>query len=556
MSPSITTRSALARASRRLAGAARALLIIACAGVVLALVQGCRRETRVERGIREQILHRGMGPEPAYLDPHLATGTNDYTVLSALFEGLVAEHPVDLRPVPGVAESWDVSPDGLVYTFHLRANARWSNGDPVTAQDFVDSWRRALTASLAADNATLLYVLQGAEAFHKGQQPDFTHVGVAAPDARTLRVTLEHPAAYFLSLLQHWIWWPVHLPTVRAHGGVADRGNRWTAPESWVGNGPFVLREWRAGQRLVVEKSPTYWDAPQVRLQGIHFHVTDDVNAEERAFRAGQLHLTEAIPVSKIDSYRERRASPLRIDPYLGTYFYRINVRQPFLNVPLVRRALSLAVDRVAIVEKILRGGQKPATAFTPPGTDGYEPPEAVVTDLPAARELLAQAGYPEGRGAPKIELLFNTSENHRVIAEAIQAMWSHGLGLQVDLVNMENKSVLDARRTGSYQVLRSNWIGDYADPLSFLSVWRSDSGNNYTGWSNSAYDQGLFEASRTTDPAARRATLRKAEELLLAEAPLIPIFFYTHAFLLHPAVRGWHPTLLDHHPYKHVWLE
>lgn len=522
-----------------------------------ALSSGCtKRKTNVEIGNHAQILHRGLGPDLADLDPHLGSTAGDYTVLSALFEGLVAEDPVDLHPVPGVAERWDISPDGLAYTFFLRPNAKWSNGQPVTAQDFLDSWRRALTPALAADYANLLYIVQGAEAFHKGSLADFAQTGFSAPDAHTLRIELEYPAANFLSILQHWVWWPVPIATIAHHGPIDQRGNPWARPDSFVGNGPFTLKERQPGQRIVVEKSATYWDAAQVRLQGIVFYPIDDVNAEERAFRTGQLHLTDAAPVSKIDRYRSENPEWLRIDPYLGTYFYRINVGRPFLNERKVRQALAAAVDRRALVEKIVRGGQLPAYSFTPPGTAGYTPPEIPTNDFDTARALLAEAGYPNGHGAPPIELLYNTSENHRAIAEAVQEMWRRELGLEIQLVNMENKSVLESRRTGSFQLLRSSWIGDYADPASFLSIWTSDSGNNYTGWANGDYDRLLYAAARATDPSTRHRLFHDAETILLQELPFIPLYTYTHVFLIQPSVKGWHPTLLDHHPYKAVFLE
>ncbi|MBS0664048.1 MAG: peptide ABC transporter substrate-binding protein [Verrucomicrobia bacterium] len=523
---------------------------------LVVLAAGCaRREQPVDRGIREQVLHRGIGHDLASLDPQLATQASDYSVLSALLEGLVAEDPVDLHPVPGVAERWEVSPDQLTYTFTLRANARWSNGDPVTAADFVRSWQRVLNPALGADNANLLYVIQGAEAFHQGQAP-FSQVGLAAPDARTLRVTLEHPAPYFLSLLNHPVWFPVHLPTIERFGSVTARDNPWSRPGNFVGNGPFNLVSWHAGQEIVVAKSATYWDAAAVRLNGIHFHTIDSVDAEERAFRAGQLHLTESLPPDKVATYRRTAPQFLRIDPLLGTYFYRLNVTKPFLNDVRVRRALALAVDREAIVTKILHGGQQPARAFTPPGTAGYVAQTALPCDFAGARRLLAEAGFPGGRGLPPFELLFNTSETHRVIAEAIQEMWHRELGVDVRLVNQELKSTLEARRLGHFEILRSVWTGDYVDPSSFLDIWRSDSGNNYTGWSSPRYDSLLFEAERTTDPARRETLFQEAEALLLEDAPLIPIYHYTHVFLCHPAVKGWNPTLLDHHPYKHVWLE
>ncbi|MBI5690893.1 MAG: peptide ABC transporter substrate-binding protein [Verrucomicrobia bacterium] len=530
------------------------LLCAALAGLSLA---GClKRETAVQRGNREQVLHRGVGNEVTELDPHLVTGVAEGNVLRALFEGLVTEDPVDLRPVPGVAERWELSPDGLVYTFFLRANARWSNGEPVTAQDFVTSFRRILTPSLAADYANLLYILQGAEAFHKGTNPDFSRVGATALDPRTLRLTLEHPAPYFLSLLTNPPFYPVPLATISRHGSAYQRGNPWTRPGRIVTNGAFTLQKWQPHQVIVVEKFAGYWDAATVRLNAIHFYPIDSVDAEERAFRAGQLHLTEFVPVGKIDAYRRDSPHLLRTDPYLGTYFFRFNVRRPPLNDVRVRRAFALAVDREAIVTKVLRGGQRPAHALTPPGTAGYTAVARVPTDFAAARQVLAEAGFPGGRGFPTLELLYNTSENHRIVAEAIQEMWRRELGIEVRLTNQEMKVTQAARRAGEYQILRSDWIGDYLDPATFLEVFRSDSGNNYTGWSHREYDAALFAAARTADPVARAALLQKAEAILLAEVPFLPLYHYTHVFLLQPSVKGWHHNLLDHHPYKHVWLE
>jgi oligopeptide transport system substrate-binding protein len=529
--------------------------LLGLTALLLGLTGCARRESAVESGNHGQILHRGIGHDLADLDPHLATQAGDYDVLSALFEGLVSEDPVDLHPVPGVAERWEISADHLTYTFTLRPDAKWSNGEPVTAQDFLNSWRRILTPELAADNANLLYIIQGAEAFHQAHAP-FSQVGVAAPEARTLRVTLEHPAPYFLSMLNHPAWFPVPLAVIQQAGSPTRRGNPWAQPGRFVGNGPFTLTAWRTGQEIVVDKSASYWDAAHVRLNGIHFHTIDSLDTEERAFRSGQLHLTAALPPGKIAAYRRNAPQVLRIDPLLGTYFYRLNVTRPFLNDPRIRRALALAVDRDAIVARILQGGQLPAHAFTPPGTAGYTPAAGIPTDFAAARRLLAEAGYPGGTGLPPFELLFNSSETHRAIAEAIQEMWRRELGVEVRLLNQELTSTLEARRAGNFQILRSVWNGDYVDPSSFLDIWRTDSGNNYTGWSSTAYDGLLFEAARTTDSRERNALFQKAEALLLDAAPLIPLYHYTHVFLCQPAVKGWYPTLLDHHPYKHVWLE
>jgi oligopeptide transport system substrate-binding protein len=524
---------------------------------LVAAAAGClKRETAVERGNRDQVLHRGMGADPADLDPHVATNIAEIDLASALFEGLVTEEPVDLQPVPGVASRWELSPDQLTYTFYLRPNARWSDGRPVTAHDFIASWRRVLTPSLASENAGMLYVLRGAEAFHKGVAKDFAQVGVSAPDAQTLRVTLEHPTAYFLSLLTHPTWLPVPLETIAASGNAYARGTAWTRPGKHVGNGAFKLKDWQPNHRIILEKSPTYWDAATVRLAAIHFYPIESLDAEERAFRSGQLHLTYGLPFGKVDAYRASSSPLLRTDPYLNTYFFRLNVRSAPLSNEKIRRALALAVDRQAIVEKLLRGGQTSATAVTPAGLPDYTPPAGSPLDLTAARALLTEAGFPGGKGLPPLELLHNTSGNNRLIAEAVQEMWKRDLGIEVQLVNQEYKVVLAERRSGRYQILLGDWVGDYLDATTFLDLWRSDSGNNHTGWASTEYDALLFAAARAADPAARAAQLQQAEAVMLHAAPVIPIYYNTHAFLAQPSVKGWHPTLLDHHPYKHVWLE
>ncbi len=348
----------------------------------------------------------------------------------------------------------------------------------------------------------------------------------------------------------------MHLPTLAQHGSPYERGNRWARVGTFVGNGPFTLKEWRNGQHIDVAKSPTYWDAATVRLNGIRFHPIEDLSAEERAFRSGQLHLTEALPVGKVNAYRASAPDLLRIDPYLGTYYYTLNVNHPFLADVRIRRALALSVDRAGVVEKILGGGQTTAHAFTPPDTAGYTPTARIETDFDEARRLLAEAGFPMGQGAPVLDILLNTSENHKIIAEALQATWREQLGLDIRLNNMEGKSVLAARRARDFQILRSSWIGDYNDPATFLNVWTSTSGNNHSGWSSPAYDQLIHDAARAADTEERRNFFQQAESLLIADAPFIPIYHYTHVFLKHPSVRGWHSNLLDHHPYKHVWLE
>jgi oligopeptide transport system substrate-binding protein len=532
-----------------------------CAFLCLLAVAGAgcsKHETPAEAGIRDQVLYRSLSADLTDLDPHLVTGLPGINVTSTLFEGLVAEDPVDLHPVPGVAESWEISPDALTYDFHLRANARWSNGAPVTAADFVASARRVLTASLGASNLGLLFPVHNAEAYYRGTLTDFNQVGVGAPDPRTVRIRLDHPVPSFLSQLCHPVWYPVYLPALEKTGPAAARDNPWTLPANFVGNGPFTLKAWDHGSLILVEKSPTYWDAATVRLHAIRFVPAASVDAEERAFRAGQLHITEALPVARIDFYRREKSPALRISPFLDTYFYRVNVTRPFLNEAKVRRALSLAIDRRIIVESILRGEQVSARSFTPPNcSPGYAPPLVARDDPAAARELLQQAGYPGGKGLPPFELLINVSGNHQLIAEAVQAMWRRELGVETHIVAMDQASALEQRRNLAYQIIRSDWSADYLDdPLAFLRVFAGDSSDNHTGWKNAAYDALLDQAERTADRVRRNVLLGQAETILLEDAPLIPLYHLTTIRLVSPAVHGWHPTLLDHHPYKYVWLE
>jgi oligopeptide transport system substrate-binding protein len=508
--------------------------------LALILHAGCgRRETRVEFGNREQVLYKGNGTEPAELDPQIVTGVTEHHTIMALLEGLVTEDPVDLHPVPGVAERWDISADGRIYTF-----------------DFLESYKRILTGSLASEYAYMHFVVTNAEAYNQGKITDFSQVGYKALDDHTFQITLAEPTPYFLSLMNHSSWFPVHLPTLRKYGKPYERGNKWTRPGHYVGNGPFVLHDWKVNTVVVAKKSPTYWDRARVRLNEIRFFPIDSADTEERAFRSGQLHITETIPLSKIEVYKRKQPELIHIEPYLGIYFYRINVTKPPLNDKRVRQALVASIDREAIVEKITRGGQLPAYHFTPPGTAGYQSRTRITHDLARAKKLLAEAGYPEGRGFPKVELLFNTSEAHRSIAEAIQQMWKVNLGIDVQLVNQEWKVYLDSQHTLNYQLCRAAWIADYVDPNSFLDMWLTGGGNNDTGWSNAEYDRLIAQAARESNPERRSEIFQRAEALLLDELPLIPIYFYTRVGLRRPEVKGYYPNILDNHPYKYIYLE
>lgn len=523
----------------------------------LLAVTGCaKRETTVERGNRDGVLHYSIGSEPSDLDPHIVVALADSKIIGALFEPLVTFEPVTLAPKPALAERWEISADGLIYTFHLRPDAKWSNGESITAQDCVDSWHRILTPSLTAGYADWFYLLRGGEAFHKGQTKDFSTVGVVAADAHILVVTLTHPAPYFLQVLLNSPWRPVNVRSIAAFGDPYQRGTPWTRPGRLVSSGPFVLKEWNAHQHILVEKSPTYWDRAHVRLNAIRFYPIDNIDAEERAYRAGQLHATWALPLSKVLPLQRENSPALRTDPTLQTYFFRLNVRRPPFDDVRVRRALALSIDRQLITDKILPGGRQPASSFVPPFLKGYTPPTHNAYDLAAARQLLADSGHAGGQGLPPVEILYNNSEILRLVAEAIQQMWHRDLGIDARLVNQEFKVVMANRRAGDFQILLGDWTADYLDATTFLDLWRHDSGNNYTGWSDPAYDALAARAEATVDPAARAALLAQEESLVLEAAPIIPIYFNTHVFLLHPSVKGWQPTPMDHIDFKYVWLE
>ncbi len=522
-------------------------------------VSGCQPkagDTSAASDPQAKILLYGNGAEVQDLDPQTVTGIPEHKVVTALIEGLVSEDPVDLHPVPGVASSWDISADGLVYTFHLRPEARWSNGDPVTASDFVGSYQRLLTPALAAEYAYMIYdYVAGARDYFEGRLHDFGQVGIKALDEHTLQIRLLHPTPYLLSAMNHYAWYPVHLPTVKKFDGLARRGTQWTRPENFVGNGPFVLTEWRPNQILKVRRSPTYWDRANVKLDEIHFFPIDNLDTEERMFRTGQLHVTYDLPSAKIDTYRRENPAALRTDPYLGVYFYRFNVTRPPFDDVRVRRALALAIDREALVKNVVRGGERPAYAISYPDNQGYTPRAQLRGTIDDARRLLAEAGYPDGKGFPVRELIYNTQQNNRLVAEAIQQMWRKHLGIEVTLVNQEWKVYMDSQRTKNFDLLRAGWIGDYVDPHVFLDLWHSTSGNNTTGWANPDYDRLLEASLRAKNNEERYAIYQQLDQILVEELPAIPLYYYNRVHLVSPKLRNWYPTLLDNHPWKSVDL-
>ncbi len=525
--------------------------------ISILVLSGCsRKESNLKNATSKGILYVGNGSEPQDLDPSTVTGVPEQRVIAALFEGLLSENPKTLAPEGAVAESWTVSPDGLVYTFKIRKDAKWSNGDPLTADDFVYAYNRILSPKLGSQNAYMLYCMKNAEKFNKGQLADFSKVGVKAIDKSTLQITLGKPTPYFLPLITHMAWFPANKKNIEKYGAIDQRGTQWTLPGKLVGNGPFVLKDWEVNKVITVVKNPQYWDADKVKLNEIDFFPISDNQAEERTFRAGQLHMTYTVPSSKIGYYQKNKPSYIHISPYLGTYYMVFNVnKEPFIS-PLVRRALSLAIDRKSLAEDVVKGGKVPAESFTPPDTGGYTAKTNLQYDVKFARECLAKAGFPDGKGFPVVEFMYNTSERNRQIAEALQAMWQTNLNIKVELVNKEWKMYLDTFRTRDFSIATASWIGDYNDPLTFLGMWTSDSTNNRAKWSNNEYDKLMADAAFTSEQPLRFDLFQEAEKLLMEQAPIIPLYYYTSMALISPQLKGWYPNTLDHHPYKYMSLE
>lgn len=521
------------------------------------LLAGCaKRETPVEIGNREQILHRNAGSEPQDLDPQTTTGSVESLIQDALFEGLVAWHPDDTDPHPGVAKSWDISEDGTVYTFHLRPEARWSNGDPLTAHDFVFSYQRLFSPALSAQYAYMHYVIKNAEAYTKGEITDFEQVGVKALDDHTLQFTLRSPTPYFLRLVRDRSAYPVHPPTILKFGRIDDRNTKWTHTGNLVSNGPFMLEYWQTNRKVKTIRNPYYWDADHVRLNEIHFYPIEDVVAEERAFRTGQIHITKETPLDRIQFYRENHPEQIRLDDWLGTYYYEFNTTTAPFDDIRVRQALAMSLDREKITKYVCKAGEKPAYCLTPPDTAGYTSTAQIEFNPEKARQLLAEAGYPDGKGFPKTELLYNTHKGHAAIAEVVQQLWKEALNIDVQLQNMEWKTYLAMKNDHKFDVARASWIGDYIDPSTFLELYITGGGNNDAGWSNAKYDELLAAAGREMDSEKRNALFQQAEQILMKEMPIIPIYYYRNKALVQTSVKNWNHNPLDRHPYKYVYLE
>lgn len=488
------------------------------------------------------------GPEPETIDPPLATGSIEARIIDTLFEGLTSYNPKDLSPMPGIAESWVISDDGLQYTFTMRRSS-WSNGEPLTAHDIVYSWRRALQPETAADYAYQLYYIKNARQFNEGVIKDFTAVGVQAIDDYTLLVTLQNPTPFFINLTS----FPTLMPVNR--GCIERYGDNWTRPENIVTNGPFILAGWKINQYLLLNKNPLYWDADSVRLATVKALTVESINTGFNIYESGNADMIGAVPLPLIDVLDKR--GDFHSSVYLAVYFYRFNVTAPPFNDPRVRKAFNYAVDKESIVRYVTKGGEIPARTFVPAGIPGYLPPDGQGYDVDKAKTLLAEAGYPNGENFPEIELIYNTSEANKDIAEALQQMLKKNLNVNLRILNQEWKVFLNTTKNLNYQMCRSSWIGDYVDPNTFLDMFVTGGGNNRTGWGSKEYDSLIKAAAGEPDTKKRFALLTKAEGILVEdELPVMPIFFYVSHNMYRDNVKGIYPNVLNIHPVKGIWIE
>ncbi len=498
----------------------------------------------------EQTLVWNNDAEPKTLDPALMTGVPEHNLALGLFEGLVTLHPETLQPLPGAAEWWEIGKDGLTYTFHLRENLQWSNGEPLTAEDFRWSWIRALSPATASQYAEMLYSVENAEQFNTGALKDESKVGVSAAGPHLLVVRLRAPTPFFLELTAHETLMPVHRATVEKWGA------EWTRPEHIVCDGPFVLAEWNPRSSIVMKPNPRWWNAKSVRLQKIVAKAIDEVDTALNEYLAGGVDWIRQVPARRVE---EAQAHPdYYVAPYLGSYFFRINVTKKPFDDPRVRKAFDLAIDKKEICEKGLKAGQIPATGIVPPSMRGYQEMKGLEYDPNKAKALLADAGYPDGKGFPDVELLYNNNESHKRICEMMTAMWREKLGVRVQLLQQEWQAYLQKQQNLDYQIARAGWIGDYADPNTFLDMFVKDRGNNETGWANEEYDALVDkQAPHEADPVKRMALLQRAEKILCVDdLPIIPIYYYVNQGMIRPRVKGFFENVRDQHPFQYMFID
>ncbi len=486
------------------------------------------------------------GAEPESLDPAIITGQPDGRVVGALFEGLTRLNAKTATPEPALAERWEISPDGKMYTFHLRTNAVWSTGGSITAEDVVYSWRRVVDPLTASDYAGQLFLVKNAEEINAGKIKDLAALGAQVLDPYTLRVELVAPATFFLDLCAFRTLAVVPRATIEKYG------DQWIMARPLPTSGPYTLDAWRIRDKIRVRKNPRHWDAANVQNEVVDFLPVESPNTALNLYESGAADIIwdkGLVPTELLDILRKR--TDCHNFDYLGTYFYRYNTTHKPFDDPRVRKALLLAVDKRRLVERITRAGEKTASHLTPPGMANYTAPEGLGYDPALAKKLLSEAGFPGGKGFPPFQYLYNSSKVHEQIAVELQQMWKETLGLKMELRQTEWKVYLAEQSKTNYHLCRSSWIGDYNDPNTFLDMFMSNNGNNRTGWVNARYDQLMRDANQQTDVKRRAALLREAETLLIRdELPIAPLYFYVGVTFYDPEkIEGIYSNVLDEHP-------
>ena len=491
-------------------------------------------------------LRIGNAGEPDTLDPHHASGTWENRIIGDMFMGLTTE-AADASVIPGAAESWTVSDDGLVYTFKLRDH-NWSDGAPVTAGDFVFAMQRLLEPETAAEYASIMYSLKNAKALNEASMTGMDNLGVKAIDDKTLEITLEYPAPYFLEQLTHYTAFPVPKHKVE------ELGEDWVKPDNIVSNGPYTVTEWVPNTHVRSEKNEAFFDAANVAIDSVMYFPAEERNAATKQFRAGELDMQYDFASEQIDFLRDNLPDETRISPYLGIYYYPINTSKPPFDDVNVRQALAMAIDRSAITDKVLKTGEIPAYSFVPPDAGDYGEPALVdwkdfsyEDRVAMAKELLADAGF--GPGKPlELQLRYNTSENHKKVAIAVAAMWKQ-IGVQAELFNAEVKVHYNDLQQGNFDIARAGWIADYNDPQNFLYLMETETGPlNYARFSSGDYDDFMDQANVETNPAERNALMREAEAIAMAEMPNIPIYYYISKNLVSSNIEGYVDNTKDIH--------
>ena len=517
------------------------------------LLTGCSQTAAPAAKVQKTSFNAGA--EPKTLDPAISTGVPESHIQTALFEGLTRIGEGE-KVMPGIAETWTQNTDGTVITFKLR-DAKWSNGDAITAEDFKYSWLRALAPETASEYSYQLYYIKGAEDYNSKKGTADT-VGIKVVDPKTLEVTLAAPTPYFIALTAFHTLYPVNKKA-------AEANKEWSLKaDTFVSDGPFKMQEWKHNDQVVVVKNENYWDAKNVKMTEITFKLIEDNKAALTAYESGQIDGTENIPTEDIE--RLKTSKVLKVAPYIGTYYYRFNVTKKPFDDAKVRKALTMAINRQTLIDKVVKGGQKPALAFTPPGMVDVEAGKDFRTvggdyfkeDITAAKALLAEAGYPEGKNWPKdVTILYNTSSNHKLIAEAIQNMWKTNLNIDIQLRNEEWAVYLESQKKINYNISRSGWIGDYSDAMTFMDMFVTGGGNNQTGFSNAEYDKQIKEiANKSGDQKVRIPAMHAAEKVLMDEMPVMPIYYYTLPWVLKDNIKGVFRSSLGPIDYKNASVE